>query len=247
MTELFSVSASEQFENPHIATRPGDYLSPPVQYYIDSNNCIRGEQLAFWFPSLDDPIPATHPEDFPPGEWPSHMTFRPLFDKANQFGGMGMRAIAANPNFAATGHCSLRMLFSYFIEYPPQDGLPLFFTAPREFHLYERVNEILKETAVSLGLDPKRLLPHSLRAGVITQLNSGGHSEQDKLAAGAWRTLPGMAPYEKDTQALVRSDRVAVAMNNTTSVSFGLIRHAFSGVSKGFGGGGNGRGWGANR
>ena len=233
------------------ATRPGDYLYPHVKYYTDSNNCIRAEQVAFWFPSLEDPIPITHPEDFPPGEWPSYCTFRPLFDKANQYGGMGMRAIAANPNVDKTGHCSLRLLFAYFIKYPPSDGMPIFHTAPREFHLYERVSEVLKETAVRLKLDPTRLLPHGLRAGVITQLNSGAHSDEDKKAAGGWRTMPGKMPYEKDTQAIGRADRTAVAMNNIKSVSIAVVRHAFTAVNpgpkRGFGGASYTRGWSTHR
>ena len=125
------------------------------------------------------------------------------------------------------------LLFAYFVKYPPLDGMPIFHTAPREFRLYGRVSEVLKETAVRLKLDPTRLRPPCGWASSPYSILEPTLMKTTRLRAGGWRTMPGMMPYEKDTQAIGRADRTAVAMNNTKSVSIAVVRHAFTAVNPG--------------
>ena len=212
------------------ATRPGEYLHPHEQRFIDSPNNITGDQLAFWFDSINDAVQITYPQDYPPGEWPTFMIYKPLVDKANMFGGMGARAISANPNLAQSGRCNLRSLFTFFVHNPPPPGRSVFHAVPAKTDLYTRVNETLKLTAKELGLNPSQLLPHGLRSGAVSQCD--GASDDDRMQIGGWRSSQGFHHYAKFSTALVRASRLGTQMNDEQRVTAAVIKHIYKPIPR---------------
>ena len=208
--------------------RPGDYLYPHDKRYTDKNNCLDASQFAFIFPSSDDPIQITSPEMFPPGESPVYMICLPDFDKGHPLGRLGMRAIKAMRQVPGQPevHCSVTIIFNYFKLHPASPGGTLFSSFPVSTCLYQCVRRVLKDTAIALGLDPRRVLPHGLRAGVITQLNSMGHSKEAKQRATGHASEAGLNAYER--AALTHADDTVLAINNTNPVTVGLLRFMYN-------------------
>ena len=204
------------------ALRPGDYLYPHNTRYTESLNCLFADQFAFWFASLDDPVPITSTMDFPPGEMPTYLSMLGDDDKSHPLGNLGMRAIKAFTKTAENQHCSLSLFFAYCVKFPPQTDQPIFHTFPSNICLYTCVSEVLKLTAVQLGLPPWRVVPHGIRAGNIAQINSGNHSVADKMKATGHKSEAGLKAYERDS--LDQADRVVEALNNPAPTSLAFLK-----------------------
>ena len=147
----------------------------------------------FWFP--DDPTPynVSTPSAYPPGALPSAFTLFLDFNKNHQRGGGGPRSITRAPPSAP--FCCLLLLFEFLLTYPPLPDSPLLSGAlspvtPR------LISALFSCTAITLGLDPSRLVPHSLRSAAICQMIAfDGYSEIDLLTQGDWETAVSLRPY----------------------------------------------------
>jgi hypothetical protein len=85
------------------------------------------------------------------------------------------------------------------------------------------VNNLLKRLAMKFGLDPARLLPHSVRVGSASQLADS--TVEDRLLHGAWRSLDGMYTYMRPSFEVAR--RVTAALHDTSSSSIDSLRFVY--------------------
>ena len=74
------------------------------------------------------------------------------------------------------------------------------------------INKTLKLAAAELGLDPSRLLPHSIRVGHAVQTNS--LSDTDQMLLTGHRSLQGHMPYCRRTLDMAR--RATVVLHDPT-------------------------------
>jgi hypothetical protein len=82
------------------------------------------------------------------------------------------------------------------------------------------VNSLLKQYAISVHLDPARLVPHSLRVGSTSQLDA--HSAEERCIHGNWKTVGGMMAYMRP--GVGHGNRTAAALHDHTSVPLELAR-----------------------
>jgi diketogulonate reductase-like aldo/keto reductase len=82
------------------------------------------------------------------------------------------------------------------------------------------VNFHRKKVAVTEGLNPARLLPHSLRVFSVNQIESHGlHAQQ---VHGRWNTSEGMSVYTH--AALAHAHRVSPELHNVDILPAEFLR-----------------------
>ena len=124
--------------------------------------------------------------------------------KRDLAGNGGPRSVTANPGYKPhdPDHiCCVREIFSFLCEYPPLPSSPLLSGLGAQLSSAP-LNALLKDVALSIGLDPHRLVPHSLRFGVLAQIPDA--PESDKMAQGNWSTVGGMRMYCRRSVTLAR-------------------------------------------
>ena len=89
---------------------------------------------------------------------------------------------------------------------------------------WDYVRTITRLTAIEHGLDPSRLVPHSLRHGAPTQMASNGSTVADIRQQGGWASDKGPVTYMLPTFAA--ADRSAAAIHDLNAVPIEVMAHA---------------------
>ena len=147
------------------AFRPCEYLTDSSG--LSGRHTLRGSLCFFKWIGTPEFFSVTNPSKYPPG-YPSHFVALLDTSKHDPLGHGGPRAIARSPKHDSQ-FCCLSTLFMYLRQYPPAPSRPLLSGANLPLAPVA-LNKILKVTAAQLGLDPNRLVPHSLRVGSVCQL-----------------------------------------------------------------------------
>jgi hypothetical protein len=178
-----------------LSLRPGEYLY--VSRPRDDDEAALGDKSYFYWPD-------THPKEFfcvcdparyPPGHPSFFLSF--LDRVKNDYRGRGgPRCVAANPAHDGTpeSFCCVRMLYDGLRRAPPLPGTLLLSSfVPRLTDAL--ISGLVKQVAQGLGLDPARVVPHSLRVGGCVQLSR--FPDAVCCTQGNWKTVTGMLVYAR--------------------------------------------------
>lgn len=202
-----------------LSLRPQEYLqtsrSVPLSHQANSSLAF------FWFKGV--PFSVTRPDLYPPGEVPEAFSLFLDFNKNNQAGQGGPRSIWCSPY--DSGFCCVRTLFAFMVKYPPAPQSPLL--SGVGFRVTStHVSRLFDVTAMSLGLPPGRLLPHSIRSGAIVQLVAARAPVNLLLGQGDWHTLQGLRSYAHTS--LEHAREKAAALHDTSLVPVSQSVHQYS-------------------
>ena len=220
-----------------IGPRPGEYLKTPTRHrhrrllhdtedIVDdhcadpSTHLVTGRHCAFKWPSNDTLFLATSPLTFPPGT-PEAIFIMIPSGKADKLGKGSARCGAAPPHGSKI-NC-LSNIFEFLRHYPPQPDQPLLSGFTGSNVTSADINSILKNFARSVGLDPKRLLPHSIRVGTTVQTDALSDIDQLQLTGHISRN--GKLAYCRRTLALAK--RAAPFLHDTTVQPLEQIRFLY--------------------
>jgi len=122
--------------------------------------------------------------------------------------------------------CCLNLLFRFLRRYPPLpasallSGTPAPVTSPL-------IRKLFSLTATALGLDPRRLVPHSLRgAALCMMLARAGFTDLDHITQGRWASTQSLGPYAHTS--LSHSDRITPALYDLAAHPLEHVRLNFS-------------------
>jgi len=220
-----------------IGTRPGEYLQTPTRrphsrLLIDnvdvadehcarpSTHVIKGRHCAFKWPSNETLFLATTPRSFPEGE-PEAIFIMVPSSKADQLGKGCARCGTASPE-GSQFNC-LSNIFEHLRRYPPQPDKPLLSGFTGSNVNSADINSILKDFARTVGLDPNRLLPHSIRVGTTVQTDALSKIDQMQLTGHISRS--GKLAYCRRTLALAK--RAAPFLHDTAVQPLEQIRYLY--------------------
>jgi len=163
------------------------------------DHTIRGSDVFFQWADTDVFYPATAPSNFPEGQ-PEFL--HALLDSSkNDPAGKGApRSLFKSPpgsKFDCLGN-----IFNFLRQFPPKPNSHVLSGLPGTQASAEMVNKVLKRAARVLGLDPYRLLPHSIRVGSASQTDS--MPLNDRLMHTNHRSIQGAMTYFRKTSALAR-------------------------------------------
>jgi hypothetical protein len=205
-----------------LSLRPGEYLrvNPPVPLSHQANS----SHAVFWFDDM--PYYICFPELYPRGRFPD--AFSLLIDhyKNDPAGNGGPRSIYANPLYDPTDPdsiCCVREIFTFLSKHPPLQHSPLLSGMGQQISS-SNINKILKMTAVRIGVDPSRLVPHSLRFGVLQQIEDA--DEETQLRQGNWNTIQGMRSYTRRSVMHARTITIALHAPSKCPLSHTLYMYA---------------------
>jgi hypothetical protein len=190
-----------------LSLRPSEYLV--VSRAVDEARYVNSSLCFFQWPDSELFIPVGALDDYLPGPPALFLTFLD-FVKNDPRGKGGPRAVAANPDPLGP-FCCVRALYDFCRACPPHPGVSLFASAPYTV-TDELINRLLKEVAVTLKLDPSRLLPHGIRVAGPVQLS--GFSDAVQMTQGAWSSVPGLLAYARGSTR--HAVMVAAAMHDPT-------------------------------
>lgn len=169
--------------------RPGEYLiqSPPR----DIEEVVNSSLTVFWFHEVAYPV--CSPQLYPKDLLPEAMATLLDASKNDKLGKGGPRAVYKNVNRTSPNHfCCVYELFQFLSQYPPLPNTPLLSGCPVPI-TSTIISQVLRVTALRLGLDPERLLPHSFRLGALEQLAAA--PDETKMMQGNWHSAQGMRVY----------------------------------------------------
>jgi hypothetical protein len=113
-------------------------------------------------------------------------------------------------------------IFEGLRRFPPVGDAPLLSGLP--FSMTDRVvGDFLKSLADHVGLDRKRLVPHSPRVAAVMQL--AHHSAETQCRQGNWMTMAGMLAYARGS--LYHASLVSADLHDPTIVSLQYLRLMF--------------------
>ena len=176
-----------------LSLRPGEYLE--VRPQVPISHQADGSKAVFWFG--DDFYFVTEPSKYPRGKYPDGFSLLLDHTKNDQGGNGGPRSVYANPDHDPEDPdsiCCVRVLFDFLSEFPPLPNSPLLSGLGLQVTSSD-INKILKITAIRLGRDPSRLVPHSLRFGALGQIEETDEATQ--MEQGNWRSVQGMRTYTR--------------------------------------------------
>ena len=210
-----------------LSLRPGEYLTQaedtPLEKQMNASDC-------FFVFDDDECINVCDPHLYPPGKTPT--VFLCMFRKLKNYkrsGEGGPRAVGARTGAATEGFCCVLTLFEYFKRYPgKRETLAL--TAHGSIGVpWPDLRLVCHLTATELGLDPLRLVPHSLRVGAQAQIEM--HSDERRLQQGGWNTMGGMKVYAR--KALGHAKAIADALHDPSICPIEQTRMLFNDHSVG--------------
>jgi hypothetical protein len=177
-----------------LSLRPGEYLyvSRPRE---DDEAALADKSFFYWPAHPNDFFCVCYPARYPTGTPSFFISF--LDRVKNDYRGRGgPRCVAANPTYDGTPgtFCCVRMLYEGLRRAPPLPGSLLlsgFWPRLTDALISKRV----KLVAVRLGLDPERVVPHSLRVAGCVQLSR--FSDATRCTQGNWKTVEGMLVYAR--------------------------------------------------
>jgi hypothetical protein len=141
----------------------------------------------------------------------------------------GPRAVGARTGSAAEGFCCVLTLFEYFKRYPGKRETLALTAHGSNGVPWPDLRLVCHLTATELGLDPTRLVPHSLRVGAQAQIEM--HSDERRLQQGGWNTMGGMKVYAR--KALGHAKAIADALHDPSICPIEQTRMLFNDHSVG--------------
>ena len=191
-----------------LSLRPQEYL--PVQIDVPLWRQANSSLAYFWFPGFTEPFNVCFPCRYPPAAVLSDFTVFIDFNKNYQQGDSGPRSMSRAP--PGTPFCCLQLLFDFLVLYPPLPESALLSGASTLFDFsIDLIRDVLHATATLLGLDPSRLVPHSLRSAALAQmLATANFSDLDCQIQGRWSSNTGLRPYARPS--LSHSRRITPAL-----------------------------------
>ena len=192
-----------------LSLRPGEYLTKPdVELSLDKQ--MNASDCFFVF-NDDECVNVCDPQSYPVGRTPS--VFLCMFRKLKHYkrsGEGGPRAVGARPASATAGFCCVLTLFEYFTKFPgKRDTLALTAHGARGVP-WADIRALCHCAAIESGLDPLRLLPHSLRVAAQAQLEM--ECDERRQQQGGWNSEAGMKVYAR--KALGHARIVAAALHD---------------------------------
>jgi hypothetical protein len=202
-----------------LCKRPGEYLYNTGASALD--HVILGDHAAFKYDGDPRYYPSTHPHLYPTHLGiPAYFIQLPSSEKNDLWGKGGPSAIARAP--ASSPFCCVTTIYDFLCRFPPSPGQPLL-SGSRTTLSVALINAHCKQLAVSEGLDPARLVPHSLRVGSVNQIESHGiHAQQ---IHGRWNSPEGLAAYTH--AALGHARRVAPELHNADLLPAEFLRFVY--------------------
>lgn len=202
-----------------LSTRPQELFrvghEVPLSHQANSSLCF------FWF--NDKPYNVCTPALYPPGLLPDGFSMLLDFNKNHQHGAGGPRAVWRSLQLG--GRCCVLTAYAFLVAHPPLPDSPLL--SGLGYHLSSAtILAVLRATAIRLHLDPARVLPHSLRFGVICQLDSAGYDETTKMRQGDWSTSQGMQVYCH--AAITHAKRIAHVVHDATLLPIHYSQHTYA-------------------
>lgn len=202
-----------------LSLRPGEYLadpSRPTPLHKQANS----SNLFLWWADTDFSV--CFPSRFPPTP-PSRVSLRLDHLKNDRLGKGGPRSFAANPDPSAQV-CCVRIVWEYFRAcHTPPNSPALYNSAIGHQATRASITSVLNVLAHIHGLDPKRLVPHSIRYGAIQGMLANDIGRESRQFQGGWTSAEGVIHYEQ--AFLAHGDRVAHAIHDDTSIPVSHIRH----------------------
>jgi hypothetical protein len=199
------------------ALRPAEYLykSTPTAGLL----VLKGGLAFFKFADSEAFFPCHAPTAYPTHRGPP-TDFVALFDtqKNDPHGHGAPRAIHAPAAGAAFN--LVQMIFDFVRVCPPRSAEAPFLSGVEPMLTPAMIACVTREVATANGLDPDRLLPHSLRVGSLAQLTEA--SEADKCLHGGWQSVGGMHAYARPALEVAR--RVSASLHDTSASSFEGLR-----------------------
>ena len=196
-----------------LGLRPREYISPSSVSDSDIDatdveddeseqpidHTLRGSDVFFQWAGAEVFHPATTPTNFPKGK-PEFL--HALLDSSkNDPAGKGApRSLFKAPpgsKFDCLGN-----IFNFLRQFPPKPNSHILSGLPETRVSTGMINKVLKRAARSLGLDPRRLLPHSIRVGSSSQTDS--MPLNDRLMHTNHRSIHGAMTYFRKTSALAK-------------------------------------------
>ena len=196
------------------AFRPCEYLTKPSG--APGRHTLLGSLCFFQWAGNPRFFSVTNPALFPPGI-PSHFVALLDSSKHDPLGHGGPRAIARAPPTAS--FCCLTRLYTYLRFFPPAPTAPLLSGANLPL-APPTLSKILRVVAVQDGLDPNRLLPHSLRVGSVCQLE--GLPVESLLRHTGHASPQGLYAYCRSS--LQHATMVASLLHDTNRLSLPFLR-----------------------
>ena len=198
-----------------LGLRPGEYLqplssNPGVSSTPDSsevigdephlNHVLHGESCFFKWAHDEKFYPVTSPECYPTG---LPEAFVALLDssKNDAIGKGGPRTVYTAP-VGAKFNC-VTNIFNFLSRWPPAVGSYILSGLPSQPVTVEGINRTLKAFAHHTGLDPSRLLPHSIRVGSSSQ-TTDGMPLSDRMQHTNHRSVGGVIPYFRKSLDLAK-------------------------------------------
>ena len=205
-----------------LSLRPGEYLTQadetPLDKQMNASDC-------FFVFADDECVNVCDPQSYPVGKQPSYFLcmFRKL-KNSRRSGSGGPRAVGAKPDSTSEGFCCVKTLFEYFQRYPGRHGTLALSAHNRLGVPWPDLRLICHLAAVEVGVDPLRLVPHSLRAGAQAQLEN--ESVERRMQQGGWSTEAGMDVYSR--KALGHARLVAALLHDPTLCPLAQTRMLFN-------------------
>ena len=181
-----------------------------------TDHTLRGSDVFFQWAGSDIFYPATTPSQFPQGQ-PEFL--HALLDSSkNDPAGKGApRSLFRSPS-GSKFDC-LENIFNFLRRFPPKTNSHILSGLSTTQATTSAINKVLKRAAHSLGLDPHRLLPHSIRVGSSSQTDT--MSLDDRLMHTNHRSIHGAMTYFRKTAALAR--RTAPHLHDTSVLPLSSI------------------------
>jgi hypothetical protein len=202
-----------------LSTRPQELLrvgsTVPLSHQANSSLSF------FWFDNV--PYNVCNPSAYPRGMLPEGFSLLLDFNKNHNNGAGGPRAVWRSPD--STHRCCVLTAFKFLSRYPPAPNSPLLSGLGTQLSVFV-ISAVLKRTAVLHGLDPTRLLAHSMRFGVICQLDSAGFEDSTKMRQGDWSTVSGMRVYCH--AAVNHAKRIAATVHDATLLPIHYSQHTYA-------------------
>ena len=205
-----------------LSLRPGEYLAQtegtPLKKQMNASDC-------FFVFDDDECTNVCDPHLYPVGKRPSYFLcmFRKL-KNSKRSGSGGPRAVGAKTDLASNGFCCVQTLYEYFQRYPGRHGTLALSAHNRLGVPWPDLRLICHLAAIEVGVDPLRLLPHSLRAGAQAQLEM--ESVERRMQQGGWNTEAGMDVYSR--KALGHARAVAALLHDPTVCPLAQTRMLFN-------------------
>ena len=191
-----------------------DLCAAPTTHTVTARSCF------LKWPGDDHLFPATAALHFPTGK--AEAIFE-LMDssKTDKFGkGAPLCGAAAPPT--SRFDC-LDNITTYLRTFPPLAGSPLLSGFSGSAASSTLINTLLKDFARSVGLDPSRLLPHSIRVGNTVQTDA--MPTLDQLQTSGHRSIGGKLHYCRKTLGLAQ--RAAAFLHDTSVQSLEQLKFIY--------------------